>query len=126
MPISSGRERCVTSGLSEAGAEQLRRAHAVHPVTALEIEYSLATRLIESEILATARELGVGVVAYGVIAQGLLTGVIRGNLPPGDPRAQLPRFQGENLATVAHLERMAAAKGFIPAQLAVAWVLSRG
>jgi aryl-alcohol dehydrogenase-like predicted oxidoreductase len=126
--IREGKVRYL--GLSETDAEQLRRAHRVHPVTALEIEYSLATRLIEPKILPAARELGVGIVAYSIVAQGLLTGDIKGGLPLNDPRGQLPRFQGENLTrnleAVAHLERMAADKNCTPTQLAIAWVLSRG
>jgi aryl-alcohol dehydrogenase-like predicted oxidoreductase len=118
-------------GLSEATAEHIRRAHAVHPVTALEIEYSMATRFIEREILATTRELGIGVVAYGVAAQGLLLGNINGPLPLDDLRRKmLPRFQDDNirhnLDAIAVLKALAAAKGFSPAQIAVAWVLSRG
>jgi aryl-alcohol dehydrogenase-like predicted oxidoreductase len=127
--IQEGKVRYL--GLSEAGVAHLRRAHAVHPVTALEIEYSLATRMIEPEILPAARELGIGIVAYGVVSQGLLLGTIEGPLPPGDPRAQLfPRFQGDNLLhnlqRVAVLKELAAAKGLSPAQVAIAWVLSRG
>jgi len=127
--IQEGKVRFL--GLSEANAEHIRRAHAVHPVTALEIEYSLATRFIEPEILPMARELGIGIVAYSVVAQGLLLGNIEGPLPPDDPRARLfPRFQGDNLLRnlerVAVLKELAAAKGFLPAQIAIAWLLSRG
>jgi aryl-alcohol dehydrogenase-like predicted oxidoreductase/NADPH:quinone reductase-like Zn-dependent oxidoreductase len=127
--IREGKVRFL--GMSEANADQLRRAHAVHPVTALEIEYSLATRMIEAEILPTARELGVGIVGYGVVAQGLLLGDMEAPLPVDDPRAKLfPRFQGENLVRnlerVAVLKALAAARGCTPAQLAIAWVLSRG
>ena len=85
--------------MSEFNDAQLRRAHAVHPVAALEIEYSLATRFIEAEILPTARELGVGIAAYSVITKGLLTGDMPSTLAPGDERAIFPRFQGDNLAT---------------------------
>lgn len=118
-------------GLSEADAVQLRRAHAVYPVTALEIEYSLATRTIEQDILPTARELGVGIVAYGVMAQGLLLGDMQAPLPATDRRAQLfPRFQGDNLVhnleRVAVLQSLAAARGCSAAQLAIAWLLARG
>jgi aryl-alcohol dehydrogenase-like predicted oxidoreductase len=103
----------------------------VHPVAALEIEYSLATRFIEREILATTRELGIGVVAYGVGAQGLLLGNINGPLPPDDPRRKmLPRFQDDNLRhnlePVALLKELADAKRLTPTQIAMAWVLSRG
>lgn len=127
--IQEGKVRFL--GLSEANAEQVRRAHAVHPVTALEIEYSLATRLIERDIFPTARELGVGVVGYGVVAQGLLLGDLTAPLPPEDRRAKLfPRFQGANLVhnleRVAVLKELAAARGCTPAQLAIAWVLTRG
>lgn len=118
-------------GLSEAGPEDIRKAHAVHPVTALEIEYSLATRMIEPSILPLARQLGIGIVAYGVVAQGLLLGNIDGPLPPEDARGNIfPRFQGENLLhnlrTVSVLKDFAASLGRSPAQIALAWVLSRG
>ena len=117
-------------GVSEYNAAQLRRAHAVHPVTALEIEYSLASRFIEPEILPTARELGVGVVAYSVVTKGLLTGSISGELPPGDVRQMFPKFQGENLkknmAAVEQFKQMAERKGATPAQIAIAWVLAQG
>jgi len=120
-------------GLSEAGADTIRRANAVHPITALQIEYSLLTRSIEAEILPTVRELGIAVTAYGVLSRGLLTG----GFQPGQRRdardfrtASSPRFQGENLAknlTLAGaLAHVAAEKGATPAQLAIAWVLSRG
>lgn len=127
--IQEGKVRFL--GLSEANADQLRRAHAVHPVTALEIEYSLATRMIEAKILPTARALGVGIVGYGVVAQGLLLGDMQAPLPADDPRAKLfPRFQGDNLVRnlqrVVVLKDLAAARGCTPAQLAIAWVLSRG
>ena len=126
--IQEGKVRYL--GLSEVNAEQLQRAHAIHPVAALEIEYSLATRFIEAKILPTARALGIGVVAYSVVTQGLLTGAIGAGLAPDDPRRRMPRFHDENLprnlATVAALRDMAAARGCTPAQLAIAWVLSRG
>jgi aryl-alcohol dehydrogenase-like predicted oxidoreductase len=126
--IKEGKVRYL--GVSEIGADNLRRAHRVHPVTALEIEYSLACRFIEREILPTARELGVAVVAYRVLADGLLSGAITGEPVGGDTRLVAPRLQGENLkhnlATAAFLKEMAAAKGYTPAQLAVAWLLSRG
>ena len=117
-------------GISEVSAEQMRRAHAVHPVTALQIEYSLATRLIEGEILPAARELGVGIVAYGALSRGLLSGTFDGTLVPGDFRAHSPRFTGQNLAhnleRVAALQEIAARKGCTASQLAIAWVLARG
>jgi aryl-alcohol dehydrogenase-like predicted oxidoreductase len=126
--IQEGKVRYL--GLSEVNAQQLRKAHSVYPVTALEIEYSLATRMIEPEILPTARELGISIVAYNVLGQGLLTGAVDADLAEGDSRANLPRFQKENLArnlkTVSVLDSIAAAKGCTPAQLAIAWTLSRG
>ena len=119
-------------GLSEAGAETVRRAHAVHPVADLQIEYSLLSRGVEDSILPACRELGIGVTAYGVLSRGLLGGrwsraTATG---PGDFRAHLPRFTGENLdrnlALVDALRAVAGEKGVTVAQLAVAWVLSRG
>ncbi|HEX3530263.1 MAG TPA: aldo/keto reductase [Thermoanaerobaculia bacterium] len=126
--IREGKVRFL--GISEASAEQMRRAHAVHPVTALQIEYSLATRLIEGGILPAARELGIGIVAYGALSRGLLSDTFDGKLPPGDFRAHAPRFTGQNLAhnleRVATLKAIAARKGCTASQLAIAWVLSRG
>jgi aryl-alcohol dehydrogenase-like predicted oxidoreductase len=126
--ITEGKVRYL--GLSEANAQQLRAAHQVHPVTALEIEYSLATRFIEAEILPTARNLGVGIVAYGITGHGLLTGSMTGSPLPADQRAESPRFQSENLAqnlkTVEPLSVLAQRKGCSPTQLAMAWVLARG
>jgi aryl-alcohol dehydrogenase-like predicted oxidoreductase len=119
-------------GLSEAGAETLRRAHATHPVVDLQIEYSLLSRGIEAEILPTCRELGVGVTAYGVLARGLLGGTwsTRGRASPSDIRARMPRFRQENLAhnlaLVDALGPIAEEKGATVAELAIAWVLSRG
>jgi aryl-alcohol dehydrogenase-like predicted oxidoreductase len=126
--IKAGKVRYL--GVSEMSVEQLRRANAVHPVTALQIEYSLATRVIESEILPAARSLGVGIVAYGALSRGLLTGAIDSSFAPGDFRAHAPRFQGENLARnlrrVEALKSIAARVGCTAAQLAIAWVLARG
>ncbi|MDT4797113.1 NADH-specific methylglyoxal reductase [compost metagenome] len=126
--IQEGKVRYL--GVSEVGADLLRRAHAVHPVTALEIEYSLACRFIEAEILPTARELGVGIVPYRILADGLLSGAPSPAQPPQDTHFQVPRMQGENYVrnreTAKALDAMAAAKGVTPAQLAIAWVLSRG
>jgi pyridoxine 4-dehydrogenase len=126
--IQEGKVRYL--GVSEANADQIRIAHAVHPVAALEIEYSLATRLIEANILPTARELGIGVIAYGVVGRGLLTGALPTQLAAEDFRAHLPRFQGDNLARnlekTAILERIARERGATAAQIAIAWVLSRG
>jgi aryl-alcohol dehydrogenase-like predicted oxidoreductase len=116
-------------GLSEMGAETIRRAHAVHPIAALQIEYSLMSRGIEAEILPTVRELGISVTAYGILSRGLLSsGTAR--LAPGDPRTRFPRFSGENharnLELLAALEAIAEEKGVTAAQLAIAWVASRG
>ena len=117
-------------GLSEMGAATIRRAHAVHPITALQIEYSLMSRSIEAEILPTVRDLGIGVTAYGVLSRGLLAR--KGAQSPGanDFRAHFPRFQGENmqrnLTLVQALRVVAQEKGATPTQLAIAWVLSRG
>jgi aryl-alcohol dehydrogenase-like predicted oxidoreductase len=119
-------------GLSEIGAETLRRAHAVHPISDLQIEYSLMSRGIEREILPTARELGVGITAYGVLSRGLLSGHWSPDraMAAGDFRAHAPRFQGENvernLELVERLRAIADANGATVAQLAIAWVLSRG
>lgn len=118
-------------GLSEVGADTLRRAAAVHPISDLQIEYSLISRGIENEILPTARELGVGVTAYGVLSRGLISGhwtKARAGRP--DFRSRLPRFSGQNLdrnlAVVEQLRRVADANGVTVAQVAIAWVLSRG
>jgi aryl-alcohol dehydrogenase-like predicted oxidoreductase len=116
-------------GLSEVGADTIRRAHAVHPIAALQIEYSLMSRGIEAEILPTVRELGISVTAYGILSRGLLSsGTAR--LAPGDPRTRFPRFSGENharnLKLLASLEEIAAGYGVTAAQLAIAWVASRG
>ena len=119
-------------GLSEVGVETLRRAQAVHPVADLQIEYSLVSRGIEDAILATCRELGIGVTAYGVLSRGLISGHWSPERPlePGDFRGGMPRFSGENLehnlALVDRLRGVADAKGATVAQLAIAWVLSRG
>jgi aryl-alcohol dehydrogenase-like predicted oxidoreductase len=115
-------------GLSEVGSETLRRAQAVHPITDLQIEYSLASRGIETGLLSTTRELGIAITAYGVFSRGLLTGTLPRNVT--GPRAHMPRFQGENyernLRLVDALAAIARRKGVTPAQLAVAWVLSQG
>jgi aryl-alcohol dehydrogenase-like predicted oxidoreductase len=117
-------------GLSEMGAETIRRAHAAHPVTALQIEYSLMSRGIETAILPTLRELGIGVTAYGIMSRGLLSTSSAREIGPGDPRSHFPRFQGENLRRnldlLAALEKIAQGHGVSTAQLAIAWVLSRG
>lgn len=118
-------------GLSEVGADTIRRAHAVHPIADVQIEYSLISRGIETEVLPTCRELGVGVTAYGVLSRGLLSGhwsKERAGAP--DFRSHLPRFSSENLehnlALVEALRAVAAAKGTTVAQIAIGWVLSRG
>jgi pyridoxine 4-dehydrogenase len=114
-------------GLSEAGAQTIRRAHKEHPVTSLQIEYSLMSRGIEAEILPTIGELGIGMTAYGVLSRGLLTGV---SARIGDFRLRSPRWKPENLernqALAAALARVGQRKGTSAAQLAIAWVLTRG
>ena len=118
-------------GLSEVGAETLRRAAAVHPICDLQIEYSLISRGIESRILPTARELGIAITAYGVLSRGLISGHWRKEaIAPGDFRAHSPRFQGANadanLALVESLRRVAEAMGISVAQAAIAWVAQQG
>jgi aryl-alcohol dehydrogenase-like predicted oxidoreductase len=119
-------------GLSEASAETLRRAQKVHPIAALQTEYSLWTRDVEGEILATCRELGIGFVAYSPLGRGFLSGRFRRpeDFPPGDYQRESPRFQGENfqknLSLVEEVRKMAAEKGCTPSQLALAWVLAQG
>lgn len=117
-------------GLSEANAAQLKQAHAIHPVSALEIEYSLASRFIESEILGTARELGVAVIPYSIFYYGLLTGNMQFPLPPGDYKNMLPRFQKENLEfnlqKVEWLKSFAAQRNLTASQVALAWLLNQG
>ena len=119
-------------GLSEAGADTLRRAAAVHPITALQSEWSLWTRDVEAEILPTCRELGIGVVAYSPLGRGFLTGTITSpdQLAPDDFRRTNPRFADDNLvdnlALAERVQWLAAAKGCTPAQLALAWLLAQG
>ena len=119
-------------GLSEAGADTIRRAHAVHPITALQSEYSLWTRDPEKEVLAVCRELGIGFVPYSPLGRGFLTGQIkkREHLPEHDYRHFSPRFQGENfqrnLDLIKRVEEIAREKQCTPAQLALAWVLAQG
>jgi aryl-alcohol dehydrogenase-like predicted oxidoreductase len=119
-------------GLSEAGAETIRRAHAVHPIADLQIEYSLVSRGSEAEILPTCRTLGIGITAYGVLSRGLLSGHWSKERAEGtsDFRLFLPRFTGENLdrnlALVEAIRAMAAEKGGTVAQVVIAWVLARG
>jgi aryl-alcohol dehydrogenase-like predicted oxidoreductase len=128
--VAAGYVRHV--GLSEVGPETLRRAHAVHPVADVQIEYSLLSRGPENGLLETARELGVGITAYGVLSRGLLSGHWRPDrtLEAGDFRGHSPRFQGENLernlALVDALGKVAHDRGVTVAQLAIAWVLHRG
>jgi aryl-alcohol dehydrogenase-like predicted oxidoreductase len=117
-------------GLSEAGVDTIRRAHATHPVVDLQIEYSLLSRGVEDQIIPTLRELGIGLTAYGVLSRGLLSeGAAQGGSASGF-RAHLPRFQGENLAhnlkLVEALRIIAAQKNATVPQLAIAWALSRG
>jgi aryl-alcohol dehydrogenase-like predicted oxidoreductase len=115
------------SGLSEVGAETIRRAHAIHPIVDLQIEYSLISRGPEARIFPVLRELGIGVTAYGVLSRGLLTGSPLA--AKADLRAHMPRFVGENLARnrklIDALNRLAAERGVAPAQLAIAWVLAK-
>ncbi|QQM38657.1 aldo/keto reductase [Streptomyces liliifuscus] len=119
-------------GLSEVDAETIRRAHAVHPVADLQIEYSLLSRAVEADILPTLRELGIGLTAYGVLGRGLISGHWSAGRTagPGDGRAFSPRFSSENvahnLALVEALRRVADAKGCTVAQLAIAWVTAQG
>ncbi|MGE6397087.1 aldo/keto reductase [Chryseobacterium scophthalmum] len=117
-------------GMSEVSAEQLRIANQIHPVSALEIEYSLASRFIEKEILPTARELGIAVVPYSVFYYGLLTGTIDGTLSKDDYRSSLPRFSKENLPlnleNVEILKDLAFTKGYSASQIALAWLLHQG
>ena len=128
--VQEGKVRFL--GLSEAGAETIRCAHAVHPISALQSEYSLWTRDPDPEILPTVRELGIGFVAYSPLGRGFLSGRIRSvdDLEATDFRRRGPRFQEENLRQnlelVAEVEGLAADKGITPSQLALAWVLSRG
>jgi aryl-alcohol dehydrogenase-like predicted oxidoreductase len=127
--VAEGKVRAL--GLSEASPETIRRAHAVHPIAAVQSEYSLWTREPEDGVLATLKELGIGLVAYSPLGRGFLTGAIRSidDLDADDYRRTSPRFQGENfqknLDLVAVIERLAAAKGVTAAQLGLAWVLAQ-
>ena len=128
--VAQGKVRHL--GLSEAGPQTIRRAQAVHPIAALQSEYSLWTRDMEAEILALCRQLGIGFVAYSPVGRGFLSGKIRtfAALPPNDRRRQFPRFQQENLsrnlALLEVIDRIVAAKQCTPAQVALAWLLHRG
>ncbi len=128
--VAAGKVRHL--GLSEAAADTIRRAHATHPITALQSEYSLVTRGLEDEILPVLRELGIGLVPYSPLGRGMLSGAIdRVLADPDDSRGgRFPRFQGEALETnrqlVAAFEEIAASKGCTSGQLALAWVLAQG
>jgi aryl-alcohol dehydrogenase-like predicted oxidoreductase len=128
--VRAGKVRFL--GLSEAAPDTIRRAHAVHPISALQTEYSLWSRDPEDGILPTVRELGIGFVPYSPLGRGFLTGQFRTfeDLPADDYRRHHPRFQGENfqrnLDLVRHIERLAAEKGCTPSQLALAWLLAQG
>jgi aryl-alcohol dehydrogenase-like predicted oxidoreductase len=128
--VKAGKVRFL--GLSEAGAATIRRAHRVHPITALQTEYSLWTRDVETEILPTCRELGIAFVAYSPLGRGFLTGQIQRveDLAADDFRRRSPRFQGENfrrnLELVERVREIASEKGCTPGQLALAWLLAQG
>ncbi|MEW6497926.1 MAG: aldo/keto reductase [Cyanobacteriota bacterium] len=128
--VQQGKVRYI--GLSEAAPATIRRAHGVHPITALQTEYSLWSRDPEDEILPTIRELGIGFVAYSPLGRGFLSGQITSldDLAPDDYRRHSPRFQGENfqknLQLVDRVQEMAAQKGITPSQLAIAWLLAQG
>jgi aryl-alcohol dehydrogenase-like predicted oxidoreductase len=128
--VQEGKIRHI--GLSEAAPETIRRAHAVHPIAAVQTEYSLFTRDLEADILPTLRELGIGLVAYSPLGRGFLSGRFNSaeDLDADDWRRTQPRFQGENaernLALASTVADLAAGKGITPAQLALAWVLAQG
>ncbi len=128
--VKEGKVRAL--GLSEAGASTIRRAHAVHPIAAVQSEYSLITRDPEAEVLPTCRELGIGFVPFSPLARGLLSGLIRSKdeLPEGDARRNYPRFSDaniqSNLALVDRIAEIAKAKNCTAAQIALAWVLHQG
>jgi aryl-alcohol dehydrogenase-like predicted oxidoreductase len=128
--VKAGKVRYL--GLSEASAKTIRRAHAIHPISAVQSEYSLWSRDIENEILPTLRELGIGLVAYSPLGRGFLSGEFKSpeDLPQNDFRRLNPRFQGENfkrnLAVLERVKRIAAEKNVTPSQLALAWVFAQG
>src|SRR5207253_10844895 len=128
--VAEGKIRHI--GVSEASAETIRRANTVHPITAVQTEYSLWTRDPEDEVLPTLRELGIGFVAYSPLGRGFLSGRVRwpDDRPEDDVRRENPRFQGENfnrnLELVERVEELAAEKNVTPGQLALAWVLAQG
>ena len=127
--VDAGKVRFL--GLSEAGSETIRRAHDVHPISAVQTEYSLWSRDVEDEVLPTLRELGIGLVAYSPLGRGFLTGQITSpdDLAPDDFRRTSPRFMGENFARnlelVARIREIAAEQDCTPGQLALAWVMSQ-
>nr|WP_298341386.1 aldo/keto reductase [Ferrimicrobium sp.] len=128
--LQAGKVRYL--GLSEASAATIRRAHATHPISALQSEYSLWTRDLEAEVLPTIRELGIGLVAYSPLGRGFLTGAIQSpdDLDESDTRRRHPRFQGENFAKnlelVATVREIAERTGHTPAQIALAWLFAQG
>jgi aryl-alcohol dehydrogenase-like predicted oxidoreductase len=128
--VKAGKVRYL--GLSEASVKTIRRAHATHPIAAVQSEYSLWSRDLENEVIPTLRELGIGLVAYSPLGRGFLSGEFKtpDDLPPNDFRRLSPRFQGENfkrnLEVVERVNRIAAEKGVRPSQLALAWVLAQG
>jgi aryl-alcohol dehydrogenase-like predicted oxidoreductase len=128
--VAAGKVRFI--GLSEVSPATLRAAHAVHPITAVQMEYSLFTRFVEDEMLDTCRSLGVAMVAYSPVGRGLLTGAVtdRRSMVEGDFRTQAPRFSEENMAVnlrlVERVRAVAAEIGCTPAQAALAWLLARG
>jgi aryl-alcohol dehydrogenase-like predicted oxidoreductase len=128
--VEAGKVRYL--GISEAAPETIRRAHTVHPITALQTEYSLWSRDVEDEILPTVRELGIGFVAYSPLGRGFLTGRIQSpdDFDEDDFRRTSPRFQGENfrknMQLVERVREIAAEKGVTPGQLALAWLLHQG
>lgn len=128
--VKQGKIRYI--GLSEAPVDIIRRAHAVHPLTAVETEYSLWSREVEDEVLPVLKELRIGLVPYSPLGRGFLTGQIKKfeDLPEDDYRRYYPRFQGENFAknveVVSLIEKMASQKGCTPAQLSLAWLLAQG
>ena len=130
LMVQEGKVRYV--GMSEPGIDTLRRAHAIHPVAAVENEYSLFTREPEDELMPVLQELGIGLVPFAPLGRGLLSGKIRtpDDFAPDDFRRRLPRYQGEafykNLELVDKVNEIAADRGATPAQLAIAWILSRG
>ncbi|MDJ1498805.1 aldo/keto reductase [Cytophagaceae bacterium DM2B3-1] len=126
--IKEGKVRYI--GVSEITTDQLRLANSIHPISALEIGYSLADRQIENDLLPTAKELGIGIIAFANTAEGLLTGEMKTPLPENDYRTHFSRFQGDNLLhnlkKVEVLKQLANSKGCTPTQIAIAWVKEQG